>query len=619
MIKKIGFKLIVVVGITAVLIIGVYSTINIHSQSMLLLEEAERHANQLSETVISSTQYGMLLNQREHVHKIIDTIGKQSGLRKVRIFNKEGEIIYSSQKDDIGTMVDKDAESCYACHSVGKPLDHLSIKERTRIFKQQSDASRVMGIINPIYNERTCWTADCHAHSKDQTVLGVLDVTIGLQELDTQILFSKVKVVIFAVIAIMAISFIIGFFVKRWVDRPVKELVKATDHVGIGNLNYIIKKTGNDELGVLAKSFNQMTKKLSEMRMQLSHADKMASLGRLAAGVAHEINNPLTGVLTYSSYLLKRTKDNPELHEDLAVIVRETKRSREIVKGLLDFARASVPKKNNIKIQAAIMRALDVINEQLVKYQIKIEKDISPDVSEISADADQLQQVFINLLTNAIDAIGQDGGTIWIYVKQMSLSAYGFAQVKHAACSNHHSLMDDEFKIDYKPSIRVKYKSDKGDHFIRLDPVYGLKRHQFGGLMFKNKVIRLYCPECDISLMDESKQCPLCGTVVYALHIPEQGVLYGCLKTGCLWQQWDDLDRAGERKYLEISFSDNGCGIPPENMNKIFDPFYSTKDQKGTGLGLSVVWGIIDAHNGTIQVNNRNDRGTTFIIRLPVN
>ncbi len=112
-----------------------------------------------------------------------------------------------------------------------------------------------------------------------------------------------------------------------------------------GNLSYTIKERRADELGMLARSFNNMTRKLADARMQLFQSDKLASLGRLAAGVAHEINNPLTGVLTYSSFLMRRTQDRPEMQEDLKVIVRETIRCREIVKSLLDFARQSVPKK----------------------------------------------------------------------------------------------------------------------------------------------------------------------------------------------------------------------------------------------------------------------------------
>ena len=127
---------------------------------------------------------------------------------------------------------------------------------------------------------------------------------------------------------------------------------------------------------MLDESFNNMTKKLAEARMQLFQSDKMASLGRLAAGVAHEINNPLTGVLTYSSFLLKRTKNNPEIQEDLNVIVRETLRSREIVKSLLDFARQSVPKKSDADINEIIDKSISVIENQLSINKVKLVKEL---------------------------------------------------------------------------------------------------------------------------------------------------------------------------------------------------------------------------------------------------
>ncbi len=326
-VRHIGLKLILVVGTTAILIISIFAYFNIRSLSSSLLGEVERHANQLSETVKHSTRYDMLLNQRDRIHQAINAIGQQPTIGKIRVLNKTGQIIYSSVEQDIGTSVDKNAESCYACHSADRPLERLPIAERTRVFRLHPDSTRFLGIINPIYNEAACWSADCHVHPQQQTVLGVLDVTLPLEEVDRVIRKSEIEMVLFGVSAILALSLIIGFFVERWVDKPVKGLLKATQQVADGNLSYRIESTRNDELGKLAQSFNTMTAKLSEARLQLFQSDKLASLGRLAAGVAHEINNPLTGVLTYSSFLLKRTQDQPEIQEDLKVIVRETLRS----------------------------------------------------------------------------------------------------------------------------------------------------------------------------------------------------------------------------------------------------------------------------------------------------
>lgn len=208
-----------------------------------------------------------------------------------------------------------------------------------------------------------------------------------------------------------------------------------------------------------------MTKKLSEARLQLFQSDKMASLGRLAAGVAHEINNPLTGVLTYSSFLLKREK-NPELQEDLKVIVRETKRSREIVKSLLDFARQSVPKKNEANLNEIIEHAISVVENQLSIDHIKLIRHLDPNLPAITVDSNQMQQVIINLLVNAHDAI-EKNGSITITSSKLSLSPLGITHIKKAICPKRHDLIDNEVKIDGMSSIKIKARCLRERRFYK--------------------------------------------------------------------------------------------------------------------------------------------------------
>lgn len=174
---RISHKLIAaVVGVTLA-IIGVFAYLMLTAQRSQQLKELELSAQQLSETVKSSTKYDMLLNQRESVHRIINTIGAQPGIEKVRIFNKEGAIIFSTDTLDVGKWVDKKAEACYACHVADQPLERVPIAERTRVFQTETHPA-TLGIINPIYNEPSCWQAECHAHSAQQKVLGVLDITM---------------------------------------------------------------------------------------------------------------------------------------------------------------------------------------------------------------------------------------------------------------------------------------------------------------------------------------------------------------------------------------------------------------------------------------------------------
>ena len=617
MFKKIGIKLIFAVVITTIVIISVFAIISIRSQSQVLIAEVERHSNQLSETVKNSTKYDMLLNRREHILRIIETIGEQEFMQEIRIFDKEGTIIYSSDSASIGLMVNKKADACYACHAANEPIEKLDISERTRIYRSDPDSSRILGIINAIYNEKSCWEAECHAHDPDLVVLGVLDITVSLGAIDQKIEMAKFKMLMFALIAIIFLSLILWFFVKRLVDKPVNVLVNATKHVAEGNLAYTIDTHGNDELGMLARSFNNMTKKLSEARRQLFQSDKMASLGRLAAGVAHEINNPLTGILTYSSFLLKRNKDNPQMKDDLEVIVRETKRSREIVKSLLDFARQSIPKKNHVATNEIVRRALRVIDNQLSINHIEVERNLNENLPNVIVDANQIQQVFINLILNAADAIGKNGGKISIITSLISLEPFGITHVKKATCPKGHDLMDHIIKIDGMPTIKIRAKVNENEGFINIDHIYGKTRNIFGIKLEDNTCIEVSCPKCHISLTDKNEKCPRCGSNIYFFEVPDKGILKGCTQKGCNWQYWKTAEEEGKKEYVSIEITDTGCGIPKENLEKIFEPFYTTKGQKGTGLGLAVIWGIIDNHNGTITLDSEVGKGTTFTVHLP--
>jgi two-component system NtrC family sensor kinase len=616
--RKIGFKLIVVVGATTIITMGVYAYITIRTQRADLLSEVERHAMQLSETVRNSTRYDMLLNQRERIHIIINDIGSDPAIDEVRVLNKEGKIIYSSRKESIGRMVDKQAESCYACHAADQPLQRLSISQRTRIFRIHPDSARALGIISPIYTERSCWDADCHAHSQQQQVLGVLDVTFSLADADERIRASALQVGIFAISAMLAASFIIGFFVNKWVSLPVDALLNATKQVGGGNLSYTVPDLGQDDIGMLARSFNTMTMKLSEARMQLFQSDKMASLGRLAAGVAHEINNPLTGVLTYGSFLLKRTQNYPELQEDLKVVVRETVRCREIVKSLLDFARQSIPKKSASDMNEIIDRSVAVVEHQVSTRGVKIVKSLEPQLPKMTVDPNQMQQVFVNLIVNAADAIEAGGGAVTVSTRLLHLPPQGIAQVKSACCPKGHSLLTNDFKIEGLPAIRVKVRCNGDEGFIMFDPIYGRNRNSFELDVKGQSQIEIVCPDCGISLLEESGTCESCGSRLVSFVVPSRGEFEACVRKGCGWQRWVAVDSAGKQEYVELSVSDTGTGISKENLAKIFEPFFTTKGQKGTGLGLAVIWGIIDNHDGTISVESEVGTGTTFRIRLPL-
>jgi two-component system NtrC family sensor kinase len=193
-----------------------------------------------------------------------------------------------------------------------------------------------------------------------------------------------------------------------------------------GDLGVTIPVSGRHELGVLAKAFNEMTQTLADTQRQLTQADKLASVGRLAAGVAHEINNPLTGVLSYASLLRKRMEHDMPACEDLDVIVRETVRCRGIIRELLDFARPAAPARKPMDLNEVVRRSVSVVMTQLSLNQVNLSLDLAADLPQVQADPNQIQQVVVNLLLNAADAIGAEGGQIRAITRSASPSAIEF-------------------------------------------------------------------------------------------------------------------------------------------------------------------------------------------------
>jgi len=497
---RIGVRLILGAGLVTALAIGVMASMITRIHTAQLELGLTRAANQLSETIKTSTHDDMLENRREHLHAQIRNISALSreGIQKVRIFNKEGRIMFSSEKEEIGAALDKRGEACYVCHAEGKPLEHLDIEKKSRIFAGP-DGARVLGIINPIPNDPSCAASGCH--NPTQSVLGVLDVQISMKDADQEIARSRRIMLGLALVAILASSLILWWLTRRLVLAPVAALVEGTRRVAEGDLTTTIHYADKDEMGDLAQAFNAMTRQLADTQRQLTQADKLASVGRLAAGIAHEINNPLTGVLTYASLLEKRFQDDAESLTDLEVIIRETKRCRGIIRELLDFARHTAPARRPTDLNEVIRHSLAVVMNQLSVNHVDLAVDLQTGLPEAYADGNQIQQVFVNLLLNAADAIGPDGGQI--------------------------------------------------------------KLHSGTGLMAG-------------AAEGETRPC------------------------------------------LELWIEDSGSGISPEDLPRLFEPFFSTKGNHGTGLGLAVTWGIVDAHGGTIEVQSEPGQGTRFTLRLPL-
>jgi two-component system NtrC family sensor kinase len=446
-------KLLAAVCGVALVSIGVFAWVNIHYDQAERVDLVIRGASQFSDTVKRSTHYAMLQNRWEDAFHIMDTIGKQEGVTRVRVFSKEGVVLFSTDQTEVGHAVDKRAESCYACHAAERPLERLNLPDRARIFRA-ADGQRLLGMITPLYNEPGC-SDGCHIHSPNKYVLGVLDITLSLARVDEEIAAITRRTVAFAGITIVLVALILGGVVRRGVVRPVRELVEGTHRVAQGDLSHRIPVRTVDEVGVLAVSFNRMTEalgkahaeldalvatleqrveerthELREAQAQLVQTEKLASLGKLSASIAHEINNPLSGILTYAKLLSRKLRtgvpDVEGVHaalQQLALVERETQRCVTIVRNLLDFARQREPSFQVVEVSRVIEEALSLLEHRMAMQDVQVTREFAP-VPAVRADFGQLRQAFVNVLINACEAM-PGGGTLRVLTREVALSEAG--------------------------------------------------------------------------------------------------------------------------------------------------------------------------------------------------
>jgi len=433
-------KLAVCLVVSTAAFFAVFGYLNLRLQRRQSEEMVLQSADRISDLIQRSTRYQMLRNDREALYQVIQTIGSEPGIRRIRIFNEEGRISYSTDPAEVDTYVDKRAEACYACHAREAPLTKLDRPDRARIFRD-ARGERVLGLIRPIENQPACAEAACHAHPAERRILGVIDTDLSLAPVDAQLATHQAQLVRFTVVALILFSLVSVLFVWVVAHKPVKELMAGTKKVAAGDLAYRLPVRSRDELGELAASFNKMTEELaraqqeltgwartleerverktSELRQAQAHlvaSEKMAALGKLAATVAHEVNNPLSGILTYARLTQKALEADgrdpakkTEMLEQLRIIERESRRCGDIMRNLLTFARQAPPQREPQQLNTLVERTLALVQHWLELQGIELEKKLAADLPPLACDAGQIQQVLLALLVNAAEAMPRGG------------------------------------------------------------------------------------------------------------------------------------------------------------------------------------------------------------------
>jgi len=489
-----------------------------------------QNGNNVGSMVEGSLYHSMLENDKSRLQNTLDIINTMSGIDDVNMYDDLGNLVYSSFSSDTSAHSNPDCLSCHDNLETMFPRTEKSYRimeaNSECNMNQNDNAHRHLMIRTPILNEKSCYTSSCHAHNESDVVLGSLIIKIPLADLDNAIETSSAKFYLFATITTFLLILILILFTNKRIKNPLNDLVKASIAVANGNKNTRLELKPNqlDDMRVVSKAFNDMldnlqsateelqnwsqqleykvqkkSEELGAAQNELIHIERIASLGKLSSSVAHEINNPLSGILVYTKLIHKQIS-NPELFltkkdsilKNLKLIENETKRCGEIVKGLLDFSRKEQEDFEFKHLHEILEETYALMTHPISIANISFMTNFKAKYDYIFCSPNQIKQACVAIIVNASEAVLEN------------------------------------------------------------------------------------------------------GEIIISTRNPDEDSVV-------------------------IEVSDNGIGIPEDDLQHIFEPFFSTKhDTSGIGLGLAIVHGIIKTHKGKIEVKSELGKGTTISITLSV-
>jgi two-component system NtrC family sensor kinase len=405
-----------------------------------LLAQLSRSTALLAEAVQETIQDPLLAPAPRHDYGALERVARLEGMERVRVLDKRGQVVFSTQPGDVGSVIRLQGRACAACHGDrAQPLSRTAPEARAELL-DAGGGRRTLSLIAPVHNDRACTSAACHVHPPGRQVLGLVELRVSLRALDASVIAFRRGFVAVLSATVLLLAALLYLFGRAEVIEPVAALVEGTRRVARDDLDVEIRVASQGELGLLAGSFNDMTRslrrledeldgmlhglehqveartaELREAHEQLVRTEKLSSLGKLAASIAHEINNPLAGILTFAKLVSRTLGEGPPddarraaLQRNLALIERETQRCSTIVKNLLDFARERPMQPRSLDPRAPLDEALSLLEDQLRTHGIEVERDLVA-VPEVVADFGQLRQAFLNIAFNACEAMGEAG------------------------------------------------------------------------------------------------------------------------------------------------------------------------------------------------------------------
>jgi two-component system NtrC family sensor kinase len=476
-----------------------------------------QNGNNVGSVVEGSLYYSMLENDKGAIQSTLNIINTMSGIDDVNMYNENDSLVYSAFSASTSAHSNPDCRSCHDNLREMFPAKQKSYRiipaKSDCIMNLNDNGHRHLIIRSPILNERSCYTAECHSHSPQEAVLGSLIIKLPLDDLDKTVKLSTGKFFLIATIITLLLITALIMFTSKQIKTPLNEIVKASFAVAGGNndTRLQIKPGQLDDMRTVSIAFNEMldnlqaateelknwsqqleykvqkkSEELGAARNELIHIERIASLGKLSSSVAHELNNPLSGILIYTKLIHNKLKD-PETYaskkdsimKHLKLIESETKRCGEIVKGLLDFSRKEQENFEAKHLHLILSETCELMQHPVAMANVRFITEFSAADDLIFCSPNQIKQACVAIIVNSIEAMLENGEII------MATSNSEHGWIKIDITDNGIGIHADDIPHIFEPFFTTK--RDTSGTGLGLAIVHGIIKSHNGRIDLKSE------------------------------------------------------------------------------------------------------------------------------------
>jgi two-component system NtrC family sensor kinase len=504
--SSLGVRLLIPLLLIVAVVLSIHALTSFRAMKDHFQRFAASEADRSSAFIRRATHDGMLLNRLDEVQATIEHIAEEPEISAIRIYDKQGRIVLSSDRREIGRRASVSMAPCSKCHAP-VPASGEALEAATVARSVEENVVRQLSVL---VTEQACQASGCHKSAATEKVLGVLEVEMSMVPFEYALLTARKRLILTTLQLMLVIGIVASLFVQRVISLPIRRLKAGTRRIAGGDLSTRIDVRGRHELAALAHDFNRMaedlsrshrevrewshkleekvikkTNELQAAQKQVLHMEKMASLGKLSATVAHELNNPISGMLTYARLIERELDDQPlddavrlELRRCLHLVQSECSRCGKIVQNLLVFARSNATDLAPTDMNEVVRRSLMLISHQLEISRIRLAVQYLAGDSEIVTDAGQLEQALVALFINAAEAMNAGG--------QLAVELRGnTTEVEIDVCDTGIGIPADILPHIFEPFFSTKNESGSG---LGLAVVYGIVHRHGGAIEVASKV-----------------------------------------------------------------------------------------------------------------------------------